>query len=159
MSEAAAPGPVVAGHVLPERLAEMLATGRWGRAGRQAPGLDLRALPIEDQDDLVFLGLPEIIANTRELKAAYERGEGMLLGLVRNDPAPLPDRLDVDRAVLIAVTYGQEALALDYSRPGPPRVVATASSSHSPPGVGAWVEVAPTFEELLALVGLSPDSP
>jgi hypothetical protein len=52
--------------------------------------------------------------------------------------------------VVVAATYGQEGLALDYSRPGEPRVVATSAAT----GDRRWVQVAATFRDLLDLLGI-----
>lgn len=140
---------VVNGHLLPETLAEMLAAGHWGPSSRPT---DLSALPIEDKEDLTLLDLPQIVANTRSLQAAFDRGEGRVLRLVRGNA--VPGHLDVDQAVMIAVTYGQEALVLDYSSSGPPRVLATADEGSG----GGWVEVAANFDDLLGVIGLSGDT-
>jgi hypothetical protein len=95
--------PSVKGHLLPDDLAAMLAGGGWGPGVRPGnPG----ALPIVDGDDLALLSLPQILANTDALGAALDRGEGTLLRLTREHPAP-PGWLDVGRAVMIAVTAGR----------------------------------------------------
>ncbi|WP_421732978.1 hypothetical protein [Cellulomonas sp.] len=134
----------VRGNVLPTALVELLATGRWGPGTRPAHLLAPTAAVGGDLVDVLdLLDLALMHGNTDALVAAYERGEGDALGLTRG--AAAHGRLDVDHAVLIAASREQDALALDYSRPGAPRVVAT---DDGPAGV-RWVEVAPTFESLL----------
>lgn len=133
---------VVNGLVLPESLAARAASGRWGPSTRP----DSTGLPIVDRDDLVLLSPDGMARNTRQLRAAMADGYGDLLGLAAAAGRAEPGFLDVERAVLIAVTHGQEALALDYSTPGPPRVVAT----NPGPGGPKWVEVAADVDELLA---------
>jgi hypothetical protein len=134
-------------HVLPPRLAHMIAEGRWGPSCRTA---DLSTLPIEDKDDLVLLQVSEMVRNTYELRAALARGDGELFALIEDGP-PVPGFLDINKAVVIAVTHGEEVLALDYSVGEEPRVVAT----HYEPGNVKWVEVAQSFDELLNILKLS----
>ena len=138
---------LVNGHILPPRLVHMITAGRWGPSCRAA---DLSTLPIEDKDDLVLLEVPEMIRNTHELRVALARGDGTLFAL-REDGPSVPGFLDVNQAVVIAATYGQEALALDYSVGEQPRVVAT---HYEPEGV-SWVEVASSFDDLLSTLKLS----
>jgi hypothetical protein len=137
----------VNGHVLPHQLVRLTAAGQWGPS---CPAADLSRLPIEDKDDLVFLDVREMIRNTHELRAALARGEGALLALIEGG-TPVPGYLDVNQAVVIAATYGQEALALDYSVGESPRIVATC---YRPDGT-RWIEVARSFDDLLDLLKLS----
>jgi hypothetical protein len=136
----------VLGHLLPGELSDLLASGRWGPG--QAPG-DLRALPLDDPGDLALLDLAQMEANTADLAALVDQGAGDVLGLTREHRPPA-GWLAVDRAVVVAATYGQEGLALDYSRPGEPRVVATSAAT----GDRRWVQVAATFGDLLDLLGI-----
>ena len=138
---------LVNGHILPLQLVIAIAAGRWGPSCCKA---DLSALPIEDKDDLVLLNVPEMIRNTHELKVALARGDGTLFALTE-DGSPVPGFLDVNQSVVIAVTHGEEALALDYSVGKEPRVVAT----HYEPGNLKWVEVAQSFDDLLNILKLS----
>jgi hypothetical protein len=137
----------VNGHVLPSLLVRMTDAGQWGPSNRKA---NLGAIPIEDKEDLTLLSVPEMIRNTEELRSALARGDGTLFAL-SEEGKPVPGFLDVNRAVVIAVTYGQEALALDYSQGETPRVVAT---HYGPEGV-RWVQVAATFDDLVDLLKLS----
>jgi hypothetical protein len=134
----------VNGHIIPPELVHMTETGRWGPRCR--PG-DLTGLPIKDGDDLALLDVAEMIRNTDALRAALARGEGRFLGLTHGK-TPAPGLLDVDAAVMIAATRGQEALVLDYSKGEFPRVVATAGR--------VWVEVAQSFEDLLVILKMKP---
>jgi hypothetical protein len=138
---------LVNGHVLPAQLIRMIATDHWEPLNRTA---DLSTLPIENKDDLVFLDVPEMIRNTQELRAALARGDGALFALVEEGP-PAPGFLDVNQAVVIAVTSGQEALVLDYSGGEPPRAVATL---YGPKAI-RWVEVAQSFDNLLDILKVS----
>jgi hypothetical protein len=138
---------LVNGHALPLKLVRMTDTGQWGPSNRKA---DLSALPIEDKDDLILLSVPEMIRNTDELRAALARGDDRLFALIE-DGEPVPGFLNVNQAVVIAATYGQEALVLDYSQGDVSRVVATRYESS---GV-QWVEVARSFDDLADLLKLS----
>jgi hypothetical protein len=138
---------IVNGHYLPSLLIRMMASGQWGPSNRE---VDFSSLPIQDKHDLALLDISEMIRNTEELRAQLDGGEGQLFGLI-NGGEPLPGLLDVNHAVVIAATYGQEALALDYSLSEEPRVVAT----HDEPARVRWVEVARNFEELVSILKLS----
>ena len=131
----------VHGHILPPRLVELIEAGSW----RSRAACDFSALPIEDREDLLLLDLAGMERNTQSLKAAFAGRQGGILGLT-DSSAPAAGLLAVDLAVLIAVTYGQEGLALDYSVGERPRVVATSGST--------WVEVAPSIEVLVELIRL-----
>jgi hypothetical protein len=124
----------------------MIDTGEWGPLNRK---VDFSPLPIEDKDDLILLGVSDMTRNTEELRTALARGDGRLFALL-DDGEPVSGFLDVNQAVVIAATYGQEVLALDYSRGDVPRVVSTRYES----GVVRWVEVAPSFDDLAKLLKL-----
>lgn len=132
----------VNGLSLPSDLSALVVTGGWGVGVR--PG-NLGALPVVDGDDLALLCLPEMVANTNALRAALERGDGALFHVTSEHPPP-EGWLNVDRAVMIAATHGQEALVLEYAGHEEPRVLATSAEG--------WIEVAATFTELLALIKL-----
>lgn len=138
---------IVNGHVLPGALVQAIASGRWGTAAQTA---DLSMLPIADTDDLAFLDVAAMEQNTRELYTACDRGDAALFALTQGD-AQVSGWLNVTHAVVIAVTHGQEVLALDYAVGTEPRVVATQDTSE---GV-RWVEVAPTCAQFLQLLNLS----
>lgn len=131
------------GYELPDLLVRLLDEGAWGPDCRDA---SFDKLPIEDKDDLTLFDVSAMVRNTQELYDALARGEGPVLAL-SHGAAALPGVLDVSRAVLIAATRGQEALALDYSQGVPARVVATTDTS--------WVEVARDFDELARMIGLA----
>jgi hypothetical protein len=52
-----------------------------------------------------------MIRNTEELRASIARGDGALFALM-DGCVSVPGFLDVNQAVVIAATYGQEALAI-----------------------------------------------
>jgi hypothetical protein len=131
----------VNGHLLPAELDRLVAAGQWG----PGHGGDFSRLPIDDQDDLALLDVAGMIRNTESLREILERGEGNMFALTAGSEA-VPGRLAVDQAVMIAATRGQEALVLDYAGRDQPRVLATARAG--------WVEVAATFDELLAVIHL-----
>ncbi|GIG22114.1 hypothetical protein Cch01nite_28380 [Cellulomonas chitinilytica] len=129
----------VRGHTLPAALVDLLATGRWGPGSRSSRLADLTGV-----DELDLLDLAGMHRNTDALVEAHESGAGAALGLTRGTTGP--GCLDVDQAVLVAVSLEQDAVALDYAGAARPRVVATADG----PGGVRWVEVAPTFEALVS---------
>jgi hypothetical protein len=139
----------VNGHSLPLSLIRMIDMESWCSSNHLA---DISNIPIEDKDDLTFLDTPEMVQNTQELQAAVDRGDGALFALTdsKKDETPINGFLDVAQAVIIAVTYGQEALALDYSVGDQPRIVATQYMSE---GV-IWIQVASNFNELLKILKL-----
>jgi hypothetical protein len=98
--------------------------------------------PIEGR--LIALDVAGMIGETQALVDALTRGAGAVFGLA-DDGAPSPGLLDITQAVVIAVNYGEEFLALDYSVGDVPRVVATADRAE---GV-RWIEVAARVEDLL----------
>ena len=125
----------------------MIETCQWGVLNRNA---DFSLLPIEDKVDLFLLGVSEMIRNTEELRAAIARGEAELFAL-RDNGVEIPGSLDVNQVVVIAATYGQEVLVLDYSKGKTPRVVAT----HYEMSRLHWVEVASSFDDLVNILRLS----
>lgn len=134
------------GHPLPQRLIELIDSGSWGSAKYAA---NLNVLPIEDKDDLTFLDLRGIAENTRELQAMWERGEGTLFSL-SNGQTSSAGTLDIAQAVVIAATYGQEVLCLDYSMGTVPRVVST----HYQSGKVTWTEISTSFDQFLTQIDL-----
>jgi hypothetical protein len=127
----------VNGHELPRALAELAQAGQWQR-------LTLNAPPVEIEEPLVPRTGSEMGRNTQVLADALAAGDGALFGLAEAGGGS-PGLLDITQAVVIAATFGEEFLALDYSAGDPPRVVATADQAE---GV-RWVEVAPRFERLI----------
>ena len=138
---------VVNGLRVPAHLDELIAWKRWAPTSRPSGA---SALPLSDPEDLALLDVAQMEANTAELASMVANGTGAVLGLT-GDEQPQTGWLAVDSAVVIAATYGEEGLALDYSRPGEPRVVATHVTDE---GV-RWVEVAETFADLVVLLGLA----
>jgi hypothetical protein len=134
----------VNGLALPEKLEALLLAGRWPPARGKA---DASGLPIDDGDLLMFFDVAAMEANTQDLLDAVARGESWLFWLIDGGPAK-PGFLDVSQAVMIASTYGQESLVLDYSGGGEPRVLCTDYDAKG------WVEVARSFNELLPLLAL-----
>jgi hypothetical protein len=138
----------VNGLKLPDQLVTMLASGRWNPPEDREV---LAKLGIEDSADLAFLGLAAMEENTNALKQLSDK-QGELFGLVSGCGKSIVEgQLDITKAVMIAATRGQEALCLDYSTAGTPRIVA---SRYEPEGV-KWVEVARSFDDLLEILKLS----
>jgi hypothetical protein len=138
---------LVNGNPLPERLVGLLATRRWtARHARQ-----LGILPISSTSDLLFLDVEGMVLEAHGLRAALADGEGDVYAIWEGEAGELPPAgtLSVDRAIVIASTRGEEAVALDYAGRVTPRVVATDPA-------GPWVEVAPDFDAFLALIDFDP---
>jgi hypothetical protein len=133
----------VHGHALPERLAALVASGRWHAASARR----LDALPIDDWDDLQFLDEARMIRETQALRDALAGGRGELFALHGGGGEPPPGTLAIEHAVVIAATHGEDGVALDYAGRTTPRVVASTDD-------GTWIEVAPDFDALLALIEL-----
>jgi hypothetical protein len=139
---------VVNGLSLPKLLTEMLTSGAWKAPSDKRV---LSVLGISDTDDLKFFTVAEMEENSNDLRRLLTDGYGEVLGLYLGAAHVGPNGfLDVTRAVVIAATRGQEALCLDYSEGGEPRVVVTFDES---PGI-FWRVVADTFEQLVELLGL-----
>jgi hypothetical protein len=137
----------VNGLELPSELVALLSAGRWKIPNNV---MAMEDLGIEDVSDLEFLSLPTMTENTNTLRQMVASGQGELFGLVSGRDITEAGVLDVTKAVMIAATRGQEALCLDYSAVGGPRVVVT----HYGPGHVTWVEVARTFSDLLDIIKL-----
>ena len=127
------------GHQLPTCLERLALNGVWGPPHRSP-------LPLFE-GELQLLDVAGMERNTQVLRDALASGSGVIFGL---SSQPGDGLLDPGRVVVIAATIDEEALALDYSSGSPPRVVATGYGSS---GV-RWVEIAPSFEELAAGLGL-----
>jgi hypothetical protein len=136
---------LINGHRLPSLLAKMALTGEWGPAIK---GFDQSSLPIAEE--LALLDIQGMEDNTSELYQAFHRGEGPLFGL--RDASTLEDgALNIRAAVMIAATYGQEALVLDYSASEEvPRVMATNYSDQV-----RWEVICHDFESLLNILKLT----
>jgi hypothetical protein len=130
----------VNGYALPRPLATLVSAGWWSPRNHR---LRLNVPPVEIEERLIALDVPGMIGETQALVDAFTRGAGAVFGLA-DDGAP-PGLLDITQAVVIAVNYGEEFLALDYSVGDVPRVVATADRAE---GV-RWIEVAARVEDLL----------
>jgi hypothetical protein len=136
---------VVNGHLLPAKLGEMLTSGDWGPSHRE---FDSRTLPISDKADLALLDFAEMTSNTNFFVEEVRKGDGYLYAL--GSGSDVDDYLDINTVIVIAATYGQEVLVLDYSIPGSPRVMSTNYPGNRP----KWVEVARTFDQLVEILNL-----
>jgi hypothetical protein len=106
---------VVNRHVLPNLLAAMIEDGTWPPSASAAEAF---SPAIGDTADLLFLDVTAMVLNTEGLEAAIARGDGPLHGLTSGGPHKA-GLLEVESAVVIAATHGEELVALDYS--GTPR--------------------------------------
>jgi hypothetical protein len=133
---------------LPNLLVEMLNSGRW-----KAPDDKelIKKIGIEDADDLSFLSLAGMESNTNQLRQLALNGYSDLMGLCSGNVELLPEGyLDVTKAIVIAATYGDEALCLDYSNSIEPKIVVTNNTGSST----RWLLVAENFEKFVEILGL-----
>jgi len=142
----------VNGLQLPQRLLELIAAGRWRCPSDVG---SLRALTgLHDAADFLFMDVPSIRRNTDALIAEIARGDATLFGLTSSRQLAGPDVpgiLDVDRAVLIAATYGDGMLCLDYrEHPERPEVVVSVWSA----GPTRWRALAADIAAFASLLGL-----
>lgn len=145
----------IKGLPLPELLVKLLEAGAWQHPGDRVLAQVIPFL----REPVDFLG--SVAAMRRESSMAFAEDPQysffhLLCGSRHRTPIELP-WLDVDLAVFVAVNRdpGDDVgVALDYrtSREDP-RVVA--GDWWSEPHVCLWREVAPTFSEFVALVGLT----
>lgn len=131
---------------LPILLVEMLHSGRW-----KAPNDKdvIRHLGIEDADDLSFIDLVQMKNNTNQLHQLIVDGYGDVMGLCSNNLELLAKGyLDVTKAVIIAATFGDEALCLDYSSSIIPKIVATGYTGSQ----ARWKVVADNLEKFVEIL-------
>jgi len=144
----------VGSHLLPPFLVELIASGRWKCPEDDQRLRELTDLP--DVCDLRFCSVEQMREYTEGLcqdvddpRAAATFGLASSRRTGRKVALPL---LDVDRAVMIALTYSDSILCLDYrDHPDRPAVVV---SDWSPPGGAKWQVIAPDIETFAELVGL-----
>ncbi|MBX2802084.1 MAG: hypothetical protein KTR31_30670 [Myxococcales bacterium] len=122
----------VLGCRLPQSLSDRIDGGSWPPA---QPNNGALSPPIEDAADLQWFGLPGMQRETEAVRQAAGAEGGFA------DP--------VDRVIVLACTYDQELVALDFATT-PPRVVA---SDYRDDG-GHWVAVAASFDELARTLGI-----
>ncbi len=139
---------------LPPALLDLLEAGRWKPPGDLA---DLRRLTgLDDVAQLAFFDVANMRSETRQLLANAEDAQlARLRGLEssRRAGAPVgaPGALDVDRAVVLAATFGDGILCLDYRGSlARPAVVVTDWSGPA----CRWRVLAPDVETFAALLKL-----
>src|SRR5258708_6664157 len=145
---------MVNGLHLPERLLELVKARRWKRPAdtRILAKISGAAKP----QDFTFLNLKRIPAETGGMVSLWMEGHGNYYSLTSfSDPdrSVDPGLLNVNRAILIAVNWDDEAICLDYAENlDVPRVVC-----------GIWPEdrercqwkiIADTFEAFVEQLGL-----
>ena len=133
---------------LPGALVQLVEGGRWRRPDDVA---ELRRLTgFADADDLELLGFESMEQNTLGLVEKLDTpGNAQLFGLASSRragrPVTDPAVLDVDLAVLIAATFGDGMLCLDYrGRRDRPAVLI----SDWPAGGVRWRPLFPDIETL-----------
>jgi hypothetical protein len=142
---------IINGCQLPTALVDLLRSGRWRRPEdvetlRNVTGLS-------DADQLLFCDPVSMRVNTEHLVAELQRDPG-LFGLASsrtNGAAVSEPMLDIDQAVVVAATFGDGILCLDYraSRERPAVVVSDWST-----GQARWRRIAADVEELSDKLGL-----
>lgn len=145
---------VVNGLSLPDALVSLIREKQWTRPQ------DFRMLGevtgMAHPDQLDFLSVKHMIAETQALIELYRDGFGATYGLTTTGAGDgLSHMLDVNRAVVLAVNDDEEGMCLDYrvSVEAPQVVSGTWVGEGSDERV-VWKTIAPDFETFARKIGL-----
>lgn len=102
---------------LPRRLCQLINSGRWSTP-RHGEALS-RITKTDNVDDFAFLLPDDMAVETETIKRLAvdpEQSKVYALRSSRKEARPITDRtvLDVDRAVMIAMNWDEQAIFLDY---------------------------------------------
>lgn len=146
---------VVNGLLLPATLVYLLQQGRWKRP---ATVDRLAALTgVQRPEEFIFLDHAGMIRETTASRAIVDRSQGALYGLIATPHGDglsfACDVLDVCHAVVLAMTWDEDFLCLDYRShlDQPTVVVSRWSDEKSPP---KWICIAPTFDSFAQQLNL-----
>lgn len=129
------------GNSLPDLLTTAIEDGTWPPPIDSAKAI---SPPVEDTKYFSFLSVTRMIQETESLRNLLERGYDSIYGLTNGEEYKT-GLLNVDCAVVIAVSHSEDIVVLDYSVNTSPRVVAIQDGDA---GL-KWVEVAENFDAFL----------
>ena len=144
----------VNGLELPERLIQLTKSRRWKRPADTHVLAELTGAA--KPEDFTFLNLKRVAAETGGMLSLWREGHGNYYNLTSaNDPDRSTDSrlLQVERTVLIAVNWDDEAICLDYRESlDEPKVVC--GTWPPDPEPCQWKVIAETFDAFVEKLAL-----